>query len=100
MRCRAGSCNWRLKEGGIEKEKDKRSKERLKNLQKELAELRSEADAKRAQWEAEKMPLKRCRPSGKSWKESGMTSKSPNGTMTSIARRNCGTANCPSLNGD
>jgi ATP-dependent Clp protease ATP-binding subunit ClpB len=43
----------------LKKEKDKASKERLKNLQKELAELRSEADAKRAQWEAEKNAIKK-----------------------------------------
>jgi len=43
-----------IEEAALKKEKDKGSKERLKNLRKELADLRENADAMRAQWENEK----------------------------------------------
>ncbi len=38
----------------LKKEKDTASKERLENLTKELADIRSESDAMRARWESEK----------------------------------------------
>ncbi|MEA1984739.1 MAG: ATP-dependent chaperone ClpB [Euryarchaeota archaeon] len=38
----------------LKKEKDAASKERLENLTKELADIRSESDAMRARWESEK----------------------------------------------
>jgi ATP-dependent Clp protease ATP-binding subunit ClpB len=40
-------------------EKDPASKQRLEELRKELADLKGEADAMRAQWEAERQALKR-----------------------------------------
>jgi len=48
-----------IEEAALKKERDRSSKERLKNLQKELAELKTEADAMRAQWEAEKQAIKK-----------------------------------------
>jgi len=43
-----------VEEAALKKEKDKASKDRLVPLRKELADLRSKADAMRAQWSAEK----------------------------------------------
>jgi ATP-dependent Clp protease ATP-binding subunit ClpB len=48
-----------IEEAALDKEKDKASKTRLEELRKELADLRAEADAKRAQWEAERQALRR-----------------------------------------
>ncbi len=48
-----------IEEAALKKERDRSSKERLKTLQKELAELRTDADAMRAQWDAEKQAIKR-----------------------------------------
>jgi len=43
-----------IEEAALKKEKDAASKQRLDELQKDLADLRSEADALRARWENEK----------------------------------------------
>ena len=43
----------------LKKETDPASRERLEKLEKELAELRSKADALRAQWQAEKQAVQR-----------------------------------------
>jgi ATP-dependent Clp protease ATP-binding subunit ClpB len=48
-----------IEEAALAKEKDKASKQRLEELRKELADLRVEADAMRAQWEAERQALKK-----------------------------------------
>lgn len=48
-----------IEEAALKKEKDKASKDRLKNLQKELQEQRTVADALRAQYEAEKKVIHR-----------------------------------------
>jgi ATP-dependent Clp protease ATP-binding subunit ClpB len=45
----------------LKKETDQVSRERLEKLEKELAELRSKADALRAQWQAEKQAVQRLR---------------------------------------
>jgi ATP-dependent Clp protease ATP-binding subunit ClpB len=45
----------------LKKESDPASRERLEKLEKELAELRSKADALRAQWQAEKQAVQRLR---------------------------------------
>jgi ATP-dependent Clp protease ATP-binding subunit ClpB len=45
----------------LKKESDSASRERLEKLEKELAELRSKADALRAQWQAEKQAVQRLR---------------------------------------
>ena len=45
----------------LKKEPDPASRERLEKLEKELAELRSKADALRAQWQAEKQAVQRLR---------------------------------------
>ena len=46
-----------IEEAALKKEKDKASKERLEAIGRELADLRSEADAMRAQWEAERQAI-------------------------------------------
>ena len=43
-----------IEEAALKKETDKASRERLENLQKELAELRDEFNARKAQWDNEK----------------------------------------------
>jgi ATP-dependent Clp protease ATP-binding subunit ClpB len=48
-----------IEEAALKKERDKASRERLENIQKELADLRATADAMRAQWEAEKQAIKK-----------------------------------------
>ncbi len=50
-----------IEEAALKKEKDPASQERLEKLQKELAELRSEADAMKAQWQTEKQSIQRVR---------------------------------------
>src|SRR5262244_3843135 len=45
----------------LKKETDPASRQRLEKLEKELAELRSKADALRAQWQAEKQAVQRLR---------------------------------------
>ena len=46
-----------IEEAALKKEKDKASKERLEALRKELADLRAQADAMTAQWEAERQAI-------------------------------------------
>jgi ATP-dependent Clp protease ATP-binding subunit ClpB len=48
-----------IEEAALSKENDPASKSRLEELRKELANLRSEADAMRARWESERQALKR-----------------------------------------
>ncbi|MGM0651980.1 MAG: ATP-dependent chaperone ClpB [Bacillota bacterium] len=50
-----------IEEAALKKEKDPASRERLEKLQKELAELRSEADAMKTQWQTEKQSIQRVR---------------------------------------
>jgi ATP-dependent Clp protease ATP-binding subunit ClpB len=48
-----------IEEAALSKEEDRASKQRLEELRKELADRRAEADAMRAQWEAERQALKK-----------------------------------------
>ncbi|MXX12640.1 MAG: ATP-dependent chaperone ClpB [Gemmatimonadetes bacterium] len=48
---------FEIEEAALKKEKDKSSRERLQTLQRELADLRDQADAMRVQWENEKQAL-------------------------------------------
>jgi ATP-dependent Clp protease ATP-binding subunit ClpB len=48
-----------IEEAALRQEKDAASRDRLEALQKELADLRSEADAMTAQWEAERQAIHR-----------------------------------------
>ncbi|MDX6625725.1 MAG: ATP-dependent Clp protease ATP-binding subunit ClpB [Solirubrobacterales bacterium] len=48
-----------IEEAALKQEKDAASKDRLEGLRKELADLRSEADAMTAQWEAERQAIHR-----------------------------------------
>lgn len=50
-----------IEETALKKEKDKASLDRLTDLRKELADLRAEADAMKAQWEHEKSSIERVR---------------------------------------
>ncbi|WP_432855325.1 ATP-dependent chaperone ClpB [Amycolatopsis sp. CA-161197] len=48
-----------IEEAALSKEPDKASKARLADLHRELADLRAEADSKKAQWEAERQAIRR-----------------------------------------
>ena len=48
-----------IEANALEKEKDPASRERLEELQKELADARAEADAMRARWESERQAIHR-----------------------------------------
>jgi ATP-dependent Clp protease ATP-binding subunit ClpB len=48
-----------IEEAALKKERDRSSKDRLNTLQKDLADLRGEDSAMRAQWEAEKEAIKK-----------------------------------------
>jgi ATP-dependent Clp protease ATP-binding subunit ClpB len=48
-----------IEEAALAKEEDKASQARLEELRRELADLRAEADAQRAQWEAERQAIRR-----------------------------------------
>jgi len=48
-----------IEEAALKKERDKASQERLESIRKEIAELRSRADAMKAQWEGEKQRIKK-----------------------------------------
>ena len=50
-----------IEEAALSKETDPASQERLKKLREELAELRSQADAMKAQWQTEKQSISRVR---------------------------------------
>jgi ATP-dependent Clp protease ATP-binding subunit ClpB len=48
-----------IEEAALKKEKDEASKQRLETLLKELSELRAQADAMTAQWEAERQAIRK-----------------------------------------
>ncbi|HEU5474024.1 MAG TPA: ATP-dependent chaperone ClpB [Actinophytocola sp.] len=48
-----------IEDAALSKEKDNASQARLEELRKELADLRAQADAMRAQWEAERQAIRR-----------------------------------------
>ncbi|HTG33766.1 MAG TPA: ATP-dependent chaperone ClpB [Thermoanaerobaculia bacterium] len=50
-----------IEEAALKKEKDKGSQERLEALRRELADLKAQSDAMRAQWEAEKSAIEEVR---------------------------------------
>jgi ATP-dependent Clp protease ATP-binding subunit ClpB len=50
-----------IEEAALKKEKDKASKDRLEILRRELADLKTQADSMRAQWEAEKQAIEKVR---------------------------------------
>jgi ATP-dependent Clp protease ATP-binding subunit ClpB len=50
-----------IEEAALKKEKDKASRERLKTLRKELADLKNRTDTMRAQWQAEKDAIDQVR---------------------------------------
>ncbi len=52
---------FEIEREALKKETDPASRERLEKLEKELAELRSKADALRAQWQAEKQAVQQLR---------------------------------------
>jgi ATP-dependent Clp protease ATP-binding subunit ClpB len=50
-----------IEEAALKKEKDKASQDRLDQLRRELADLKTQADAMRAQWEGEKKTIEEVR---------------------------------------
>ena len=58
MKFRERSCRWRLRKPHL-REDDRLSKERLEELQKELAEMREDFKAREARWENEKASVEK-----------------------------------------
>jgi ATP-dependent Clp protease ATP-binding subunit ClpB len=50
-----------IEEAALKKEKDKASKERLETLRKEMADIKTQTEAMRAQWESEKAAIEKVR---------------------------------------
>src|SRR5579872_1375155 len=55
------SMQLEIEREALKKESDSASKDRLKKIEKELADLKSEADALKAQWQAEKQGVQKLR---------------------------------------
>jgi ATP-dependent Clp protease ATP-binding subunit ClpB len=55
------SMQLEIEREALKKESDAASKDRLKKIEKEIADLKSEADALKAQWQAEKQGVQRLR---------------------------------------
>lgn len=60
-----------IEEAALQKETDEASKARLGILQKELADLKEEANRMRAKWQAEKAELQKYRKNGNCLKNTG-----------------------------
>ncbi len=89
-----------IEEAALAKEDDPASKARLEELRRELADLRAEADAKRAQWEAERQ----AHPPGPGAARASSSGRArrprrPSGATTSTAPPSCATARSPSSSG-
>ena len=59
MKFRERSCRWRLRKPHLRRKTDRLSKERLEELQKELAEMREDFKARKAKWENEKASVEK-----------------------------------------
>ena len=80
-----------IEEAALGKETDPASKARLEELRKELADLRAEADARHAQWDAERQSIRRVQELRDSWSNCGMRPRKPSATTTSTGQPSCGT---------
>ena len=89
-----------IEEAALSKETDPASKTRLEELRRELADLRAEADAKRAQsGKPNARPSTSCRKSAVNWSGCGRRPRKPSGTTTSTGRRSSATADLATSNG-
>ncbi len=87
-----------IEEAALSKETDAASKARLEELRKELADLRAEADARHAQWEAERQAIRRVQELRGDLERLRIEPRPPNATTTSIGQPSCDTARSPSSN--
>ena len=79
-----------IEEAALSKETDAASKARLEELRKELADLRAEADARHAQWEAERQAISGgCKNCEEIWNGCASRPRPPNATTTSIGQPSC-----------
>ena len=81
-----------IEEAALSKETDPASATRLEDLRKELADLRAEADAKMAQWEAERQAIRRVQELRRSSNDCATRPRKPSATTTSTAPPSCATA--------
>jgi ATP-dependent Clp protease ATP-binding subunit ClpB len=99
-----------IEEAALAKEDDPASRARLDELRRELADLRAEADAMRAQWEAERQVIRRVQGLREELERVRLEApqrspsdvlarKPPSGPMTSIEPRSYATAGCPKSSG-
>ena len=90
---------WRSKKPLFPKKSDENSKARLEALRRQLADLRSEADAMRAQWEAERRALRKVQ-SLHTRRSNTFASKlsRPSAIMTSTRQRSFATGSYPTSN--
>ena len=90
------STRLEIEETALRKEDDAASKKRLEILRKELAELRSQADAMTAQWEAERQAIRRLQALREESSSCAARSSRPSAPTTSTAPPSCATGACPS----
>ena len=76
-----------IEEAALAKEDDPASIARLDQLRRELADLRAEADAMRAQWEAERQAIQRVQELRASWSRSATRSRRPSALRPEPRRR-------------
>lgn len=87
-----------IEEAALSKETDAASKTRLEELRKELADLRAEADARHAQWEAERQAIRRVQELRGELERLRTKPRRPNAITTSIGPPSCDTARSPNSN--
>jgi len=84
----------------LKKEKDPASRDRLERLEKELADVKAQADALRAQWQAEKQKVQQLRELREQIEQTRMQiEQATRKWRVGPAPRSCNTASCPSWSG-
>ncbi len=89
-----------IEEAALSKEDDPASRTRLEELRRELADLRGKADAKHAQWEAERQAIRRVQELRRNWSRSATRRRRPNAPTTSTAPPNSATADSGTWSAD
>ena len=79
-----------IEEAALAKENDPASRPGWTELRKELADLRAEADAMRAQWEAERQAMRRVQALREEWSSCARRPNRPSATTTLTGPPNCG----------
>ena len=88
-----------IEEAALGKEDDPASLARLDQLRRELADLRTEADAKRAQWESERQAIRRLQELRGELERVRLEAEEAERATTSTGPPSCDTGAWPSWNG-